>query len=259
MTSSLTQRRSKEIARLKQKKYRTRYGQALVEGVRVVEAAVDAGAPVVELVVTPEARTQPRVQALLQRTDAPCHERSASDFARLADAQNAQGLLAVVETRWATPQDFFDASRVLALDGIQDPGNVGTILRTAAWFGIDAVLLGPGTADVFSPKVIRSAMGGLWDVRCAAVTAWPEVLPALRARGFRGYGADLGGTDARHWQPAAPSLLAFGSEAHGLSSAMRDFLDETITIPGSPRRQGTESLNVAVAAGVLLYAWSQAK
>ena len=251
----LTERRRKEIASLGRRKHRVRLGQALVEGVRAVEAAVAAGAPLVEVLVTEAAGQDPRVAALLARAGAPVHRLPERDLGRISDVQTSQGLVAVVETATCPGDRLMACRSILALDGLQDPGNVGTILRTAAWFGVAAVLAGPGTADFFNPKVVRAAMGGLWDLCLARTDDLPAALARFRAVGFACYGAALDGVDARTWAPRSPSVLVLGSEAHGLSTAVAAGLDACVTIAGAPDRRGAESLNVGVAAGILSFRW----
>lgn len=251
----LTRNRRQEIASLTRKKYRERLGELLVEGVRSVEAAVEGGAALVEVVVSEDVRHEPRIRALLDRLDVPVHAVTPREMATLSDVQASQGVLAVARIRRTSEAELAACTTVLALDGVQDPGNVGAVVRTAAWFGAGAVLAGPGTADFSSPKVVRAAMGGLWDVRLAQTSDLAEALRHLGQAGFRLYGADLGGTSALAWQPQTPSVLVLGSEAHGLSADVRALLDERVAISGAEDRRGAESLNVAVAAGILMYRW----
>lgn len=252
----LTRRRLKALATLHRKKHRDRLGACLVEGVRSVEAAVTAGAPLVELLVTPEARADMRVAALLDRVSVPVHTVAASELDRIADTATSQGVAAVVRTE-VVAVDALEGT-VVALDGVQDPGNVGAILRSAAWFGVAGVLVGPGSADPFGPKAVRAAMGGLWDVRIAVSADLAADLQHLKSRGLRLFGADLGGEPAREWAPAREAVLVLGSEAHGLSPDVLALLDGRVRI-GAPQAaasgRGVESLNVAVAAGVLLHRW----
>jgi TrmH family RNA methyltransferase len=255
--SPLSVRRRKEIASLSRRKDRDRLGQLLIEGVRSVEAAVAAQAPLVEVLVTPTAQALPRVATLLQQVAVPIHCLAEADLARVSDVEASAGVLAVARIQ-RFPTDLLPTLHtLLALDGVQDPGNVGALLRVAAWFGLDAVLAGPGTADFFNPKVVRAAMGGLWDVHLATTDDLPGTLAHLRQHGWTVYGADLHGTAVQDWHPARPAVLVLGSEAHGLHPDVQACLDERVSIPGDPRRQGAESLNVAVAAGVLAQAWQQ--
>jgi TrmH family RNA methyltransferase len=260
MDARLSNRRRKEINSLTRRKYRKERGQTLIEGVRAVEAALDAEAPLTELIVADGARFGPAVQSLCDRAEVPVHVLPEDEVNRLSDVQTSQGVLAVVETRYVEEDALLDAltpaTTMLALDGVQDPGNVGTILRTAAWFGAEAVVAGPGTAGLYGPKVMRAAMGGHWDLRLTRTGALGELLQQLRRQGAHLYGADLQGVRAGAWQPATPSVLVLGSEAHGLSAAVHGTIDERVAIPGAPRRPGAESLNVAVAAGILIYEWT---
>lgn len=251
----LSRRRKHAISQLTRKRTRDAAGETLVEGVRGLESAVAAGAPLVELVVTPEAAAQPRVAAVLEAAHVPIHTIAVEEMRTLSATETTQGVLAVVETHRTPPEALTDARSVLLLDGVQDPGNVGTMIRTAAWFGVDAVASAPGTAGLFGPKVVRAAAGSLWDVRLSHTPDAAGLLGQLRRHDFRCCGADLYGTPAAQWAPTGPAVLVMGSEAHGLSPAVRAALDEPVAIPGSATREGAESLNVAVAAGILLHAW----
>ena len=255
MSAHLTARRRKEITSLHRKKHRDRLGQVLVEGVRAVEAAVAAQASLVDLVVAETAAQEARVQALVAQVGVPVYVVPAPVLARLSEVQTSQGVLAVARRGLVPETHLLACSTILALDGVQDPGNVGAVIRTAAWFGVEAVLAGPGTADVFQPKVIRAAMGGLWDVDLVQTADLPATLARLQAHGLTCYGADLHGTPVQAWTPHRPSVLVLGSEAHGLSPGVRACLAERVAIAGTASRAGAESLNVAVAAGILVYAW----
>ncbi len=251
----LSRRRIKDLASLGRKKHRDRLGEFLVEGVRSVESAVEAGAPLVELLVAEEARADARVRAVLDGVEVPVHTLAARELDRLADTTTTQGIVAVARAVSVAPASLTGA--VVALDGVQDPGNVGAILRTAAWFGAEGFLAGPGTADPFGPKAVRAAMGGLWDVPIAATDDLAAELSRLKASGLALFGADLDGDPARSWAPPRASVLVLGSEAHGLSDGVRALLDARVRIaaPSTATERGVESLNVAVAAGVLLHRW----
>lgn len=248
-----SRRHLRDLARLAHRRHRDAAGRFLVEGVRSVESAVAAGAPLAEVLVTDEALRDPRVAALLGRLrDVPVHVVPASDLARVADTRTAQGVLAVSLLRRADPTAL--PAPLVALDGVQDPGNVGAVVRTAAWFGAAAVLTGPGTADPFGPKAVRAAMGGLWDVALAETDDLAGALAHLARRGLPAYGADLEGEPVGAWRPPRAAVLVLGSEAHGLSPAVRAHLAGRVRIGGGGRA-GVESLNVAVAAGILLHRW----
>ncbi|MEM1055116.1 MAG: RNA methyltransferase [Bacteroidota bacterium] len=253
----VTRQRVNDLAQLSRRRARRDQGVFLVEGIRSVESALAAGAPLTEVLVGHEGGDRAEAIAEAARLAGVTVTRaSAKDLGRIADARTSQGVMAVSRRIVAETGDgLAGAARVLALDGVQDPGNVGALVRTAAWFGLDAVLADEATADFESPKAVRAAMGGLWDLRLARV---PDLRTALETLGAEAWGADMTGTPLAEWQPSAPSVLVMGSEAHGLSEPLRRYLSGTVSIPGG-ERPGAESLNVAVAAGVLMHAWSTAR
>ena len=254
---NLSNRRRKGIARLTRRRYRERQGEYLIEGARAVASALEAAAPLVDMVVTEGALEDPRIRQLAEGREVPVYLASADEFSQLTDVETPQGILAAAKTQWTSEEKFLQLPRVLALDGLQDPGNVGTILRTAAWFGVEGIVSGPGTVDLYHPKVVRAAMGGIWDVALAQSGDLPGLMRAAKAEQFTCCGADLEGTPVSEWQPVRPSMLIFGNEAHGLSGEVQELLDERLVIAGAADSPGAESLNVSVAAGIMLYAWDR--
>jgi RNA methyltransferase, TrmH family len=144
-----------------------------------------------------------------------------------------------------------DRGLTLALDGVQDPGNVGTILRVADWFGVDRVVLSPGCADLHSQKVIQASMGSFARVR-AVVAPLEAALAGVRAPVV---GCALEGRDVHSLGPIADAVVVIGSEGRGISEGVRGLLAYTVTIPRNtvtiPRRGRAESLNAAVAVAVV--------
>lgn len=259
MPSPLPNRRRKTIASLTRRRHRRRHNQTLIEGPRALDAALAAQAPLVECVVTYDAQEDPNIVQLLGRMDIPTYVTDVETMDHLTDVASPQGIVAVVERLLFDSETLLDRlapdATVLVLDGVQDPGNVGTLLRTGAWFGVDAVVAAPNTAGLYGPKVMRAAAGGHWAVQLSRTNAPGDLLDRLRRTGWSLYGADLEGLPARAWSPSRPSALAMGSEAHGLSPAVLDRLDTPVALPGAAHRPSAESLNVAVAGGILVYEW----
>jgi len=251
--TELTRSRQKEIAGLARKRNRDAAGEYLAEGVRAVESAVRAGAPIREILVTAEVALSDRVAAILRGADVPIHHIASEQMARITDTRNDQGLLAVLEIQTTTPVSLTGA--VIALDGVQDPGNVGAIIRSAAWFGVSGIVIGPETADPFGTKAVRASMGGLWDLEIALVDDLASYLDAVRQQGKTIAGADLDGVPLGTWGPPPEGILVLGSEAHGLRPEVRQRVDRLVQIAGAEQRTGVESLNVTVAAGILLHHW----
>jgi len=238
----------KQILALHKRREREKLGRFLVEGVRSVEAAVQAGARLHLLVVReqdPPALRCPLPRAIYTTDDL--------SLAQLSALETSPGVLAVVSRPETHPAK---SPLTLILDRISDPGNVGTLMRTAAWLGIRSLVYGPGTTDPYAPKAVRASMGGIWDVRLQYEPDLPLWLRAQREAGVKLYGADLGGVPLSAWSPQAPSVLILGSEAHGVDPELALLLDERVHIPGHPARRGVESLNVAVAGALLMNRWS---
>ena len=254
----MTRQQLKDLAQLARTKGRRRQGRFLVEGVRSVEAAVAAGAPLEAVLVAPEAAEDGRVAALLDRAGAEVHRVAARDLERVGDARTSQGVLAVARSVVGAGDGPL-AAPALLLDGVQDPGNVGALVRTAAWFGVRTVVADERSADFETPKAVRASMGGLWDVALVRVPSLNPVLDRLAAAGAELWGADLGGRAVGAWEPPHDAALVMGSEAHGLSPEVAERLRQSgggfVHIPGGADARGVESLNVVVAGGVLLARW----
>ena len=142
-----------------------------------------------------------------------------------------------------------DPLRLLALDGVQDPGNAGTILRTAAAFGAAAIFSLPGTVDLWNAKVVRSAMGAHFHHPCLACT-WDELDAFRRSRHADVWGAASEGEPLETVRPPERLLLVVGNEGSGLSPAARQRSDRLVALSLAA---GSESINVAVATGIFLY------
>jgi len=250
----LSKRQLKRLQSLHHRRGRAKHRLFLIEGPRLVHEALLAGWPLREAFF--ESRTNlesiQRLAGALEAGGVPTFPITAGELEVAADAVTPQGILATAELP-ESPADFApgedDGAPILVVDGVQEPGNVGALLRTADAYAISPVLLTRGCADPFGPKAVRGAMGAHFHLRVI-----PDVVPGtdlvrLRERGYR-----LVAAVARGGEDPAPCgsgrwALAVGGEGGGLSPAVLDVADQRVTI-GTPGR--AESLNVAVAAGILL-------
>lgn len=187
------------------------------------------------------------------KLNVPVYMARKKQFDGLCDTKTPQGILAVVnmEERGDTINEPF-----IALDGVSDPGNLGTIIRTADWFSIKHIILGENCADRFNPKVVRSTMGSMFRCRVSFKKDLASfVKEAATNGGFEIYGATLE-TDHQieDFKPAGKFGLVFGSEAHGISDPVKNELTKEFKIPG---RGKAESLNVAVSVGISLFHFSK--
>lgn len=245
------------IRDLGRKRGRERRGLALAEGVRLVEEALAAGVPIRGAVAGPALEATARgksLKAALSAAGIPLHEVSSDELSRLADTETPQGIIAVIAPRrWDVAHiGLAPRDTVLVLDAVQDPGNVGTMIRTAFSLGAGAVIALTGSADLANPKVIRGTMGAIFRLPCAAAGA-DEFLAWAREQQLEIW---VGDTDGEPVRAAGPSpragrvALVVGNEGAGVSDAIRAAASRRVAIPLA---EGAESLSVGAAAAILLY------
>ena len=245
---------AKLIQRLNTRKRREEQGAFLVEGARLVEELL-ASAVAVELVLTaPSLEASPRGRRLLEMIEAGAWihvMESDARFRSLAATESPQGVLAVARMAPASLSAFDPPKEaaVLVLDRVSDPGNMGTLLRTAHALGVVWVVALPGSADPWNPKTVRATAGSIFWLP-VSLEPWEEVVIWLRRYNFAIFGADPAGEVAARSRNV-PSRLALvvGSEASGLATEVAADCDSRVAIE---LRGGVESLNVAVAGALLL-------
>jgi TrmH family RNA methyltransferase len=239
---------------LQRRKARERQSLFVAEGVRAVEELLASPLEIVGALVTSDASVGDRlakVRVAIDDRRVVVAEVSERDFLSASDTDTPQGILAVAKMpeRSLTSIRLPEPGRLLVLDAIQDPGNVGTILRTAAAFDVAATVAMPGTVDLWNAKVVRSAMGALFRHH-ALPASWVQLDEFVAANDVVLWGADAAG--ARLGDRGAPPKLAIavGNEGGGLTGDARSRVAHMVSIPTAST---VESLNVAVAAGILLH------
>ena len=233
-----------------------REGEALLlEGARSLVDALDAGVvPTLLFAVPGLAPADDAAADRARRAGAEVVEVSPRVLARLSDLGSTRALAALAPLPEATLRGLDGAGLVVLLDGLQDPSNVGAILRAAEAFGAGGVVLTPGTASPWAPKAFRASAGSALRVPVARNVLSTDVVAWARERGATMAGADAhDGEDPDALRGLPRLVLAIGSEGHGLSAPVVSALERRVRIPVAPR---VESLNAAVAAGILLYALS---
>ena len=229
---------------LKDRKAREASGHFIVEGEKMILEALGCGLRLHRLMVE-ESLPQPEWAKGMPAFAAP-----RSILEAVCDTKTPQGMCA--EFDMPEYQPLVSApDRIVALDGVQDPGNVGTIWRTADAAGFQGMLLGAGSADPFSPKVQRASMGSGFRVQCMRTPDLAGTLCDLAARGWTVIASSLQGEDfyARP-DPGKKFVLVIGNEARGISQQVHDAANMLLKLP---MRGGAESLNAAVAAGIMMY------
>ena len=238
----LSKAQNKHIRSLTQQKFRNEYRQFVAEGHKIALEWLQSSWPLKTIVATEnwialhgaDIRMHPEAEVIIA---------SETEIASISSLQSPAHVLLVVTipepVQVSTNDDWY-----IALDGIQDPGNMGTIIRIADWFGIGNLICSPGCVDVYNAKVVQSAMGGHLRVNLHQGDLG-NLLPSL---GKPVYAAVLGGTDVYEAGRPATGILLIGNEARGVSPELLQIASHLITIP---RKGGAESLNAGVSAGIL--------
>jgi RNA methyltransferase, TrmH family len=254
---SVPKNRIREIRSLSLKNVRDELGLFVAEGLRLVRDAAGSSFEIPEAFFTPAFESTPAGKDLigdLRARGSVCACVSAREFDRMADTVNAQGVLALVRKRVESAEDLIRRTPLpavlVALDGIADPGNLGSIIRTCDWFAAGGVLLGRTSVDLYNPKVVRATMGGIFHVPVVTGLDLPEAAAIAKSHGYRVYAADpRAGTFVADVAFTDRTLIVFGNEARGVSEGLDQAADVRLAI----RRYGrAESLNVGVACGVIL-------
>ncbi|HSJ13576.1 MAG TPA: RNA methyltransferase [Longimicrobiales bacterium] len=253
MPEPLSRAERTAVRSLRQRKHRETERRFLAEGVRVVEDLLATGIVLELALVSPTLEDTPRGRDLALALGARTQLRSVTEaeLRDLADTETSQGVLVVArmpeERLPATPPGA--AALVLALDGVQDPGNFGTLVRSAEAFGAVAVIALPGTVDAWNPKAVRAAAGASFRVPIARHSA-AQLAEWARREEFAIWGAAADGESIAGLVAPRRTVLVIGNEGAGLSAAVAPHLRRRVAIPIRGR---AESLNAAMAGAVLLY------
>jgi TrmH family RNA methyltransferase len=245
----------KRAQSLRTRKGRASSGELLIEGVRLIEDALGADVDVRQLYHLP-AEAGSRLDALVTRAlsaNIPCAKVTADELLSLSDTETPQGIVAIVEqSKWTVDDVFANGTGdVLVLDAVRDPGNVGTLLRTAEAAGARGVLATRGTVEMSNPKVVRGSMGAYFRLPTCVVSETSEIVRLCESVGLPIVATSLQGEDAVGVLAGLDSVaLVLGGEAEGINSEWRGAgaIDVRIPMSGS-----VESLNVAAAGAIVLF------
>lgn len=250
---SLSKNKLQEIRGLQQKKIRDQSGLFLAEGLRLAEEALSDPDAMVSIVYSDQA-VRPRLRRFLeqaQKLGIPQSAVTQDTLDKLCTTETPQPVLAVVKKKQQTQPDWsqLQDALILALDHVQDPGNLGTLLRTADWFGVKTVFISRGSVELYNPKVVRATMGAIFHLHCYTEVDMAATLMQLRNNDYRIHAAVVENGSALKLANAK-SVLLIGNEAQGVSPELLTSTDVQFTIARLGRG---ESLNAAIAAGISLY------
>ena len=243
----------KYVRSLNLKKFRDEENAFLVEGIKFVEEAINENADIKLLLVSEEALNKSEVKKLIDSIDeSKAVVCTAQVFNSAADTVNAQGVLAVINKNTAFQNDIIDKFNfIIMCDRIQDPGNLGTIIRTADAFGPAALLINKGCVDIFNPKVVRASAGAIFRVPLIHSKDDLEVINIMKDKGFYIVSTVV---DSEYYidniEKRNKICIVIGNEGQGVSQDLIDYSDISVTIKMTGK---AESINASVAAGICIY------
>ena len=248
----------KNIKKLKEKKYRDQENKFIVEGIKMIKEAILENANIDKIVICEECISNGTIdkELLYEIAKEDCVYVTEKVFNTLTDVTNPQGILATINKQNSEENISYNEDVIVVLDGIQDPGNLGTILRTIDSVGLSQVILSEKTADPYNPKVVRSTMGAIYRVNIVRSNNIIETLKNMKKHKYEITATSLNTNKSIYDIDYSKKVIVIGNEANGVSNEVMNLADIKVKIPMLGK---TESLNAAVATGVILYEYLRRK
>lgn len=248
----------KHVKKLKDKKYREQSNEYVIEGIKLVEEAINENAKIKQIVICEECTKTQEISKKLMYEIASfdCIYVTENVFNNITEVKNPQGILAVIERKNSENEINYNEDIIVALDGIQDPGNLGTILRTVDSIGLKQILVSKETADVYNPKVVRSTMGAIFRVKVIECEDLEKTLKEIKKHKYEIVVTSLQTNESIYDIEYNKKVIVIGNEANGVSKEILDLADVKVKIPMLGK---TESLNASVATGIMLYEYVRQK
>jgi TrmH family RNA methyltransferase len=252
----LSKNKISEISSLHQKKFRQSSGYFIVEGEKSVDELLTSTWDIIELFATDELYHKYLAKAPQIQLAEP------HLFSKISSLKTPAGILAVVKQKNTALENVVIKNRfTLCLDGVRDPGNLGTIIRIADWFGIENIICSEDTVDLYNPKTIQSTMGSFLRVNVIFTSLIP-FLKHAKAQHIPSFGAVLNGQNVYHKKQVTQGIIVMGNESHGITNDVLTLIDEPITIPSKLLSNEKDintidSLNVAIATSVICAVFAQ--
>lgn len=248
----------KHVRKLKDKKYRDMANQYMIEGIKIVGEAIQEKAPIQQIILCDDCEKNETIPKDLMYEIAKyeCIYVTEKIFKYLSEVQTPQGILAIIEKNNQDTEIDYTQDIIVALDDVQDPGNLGTILRTVDSVGLTQILVSKGTADSYNPKVVRSTMGAIFRVNIIECEDLKQTLKEAKKHKFKIVVSSLQTENTIYDIDYNRKVIIIGNEANGVEKEIQDMSDEQIRIPMIGK---TESLNASVATGIILYEYVRQK
>ena len=248
----------KHIKKLKEKKYRDLNKEYVVEGVKLIKEAIEEKAEIKQIVICDNCQKSDIIPKAIMYEIAKfeCIYVTENIFKLISDVNTPQGILAVIGRNSTEAEIDYNQDLIVALDDIQDPGNLGTILRTVDSIGLTQILVSKGTADSYNPKVVRSTMGAIFRVKVIECEDLAKTLEEVRRHKFELVITSLQTENSVYDVNYNKKVIVIGNEANGVEKEIQEKADIKIKIPMLGK---TESLNASVATGIVLYEYVRQK
>lgn len=248
----------KNIRKLKEKKYRDLNNEYIVEGLKLIEEAIEENVKIKKIVICEECLKDDCIdqKILYKISKYECIYVSEKIFGLLTDVVNPQGMIAIIEKESTEDKINYTEDIIVVLDGIQDPGNLGTILRTVDSVGLSQIVLSKTSVDAYNPKVVRSTMGAIFRVKIIEAEDLSQTLKNMKKHKFKVVATSLAGAESIYDMDYNKKVIVIGNEAKGVSKEILEISDSRAKIPMLGK---TESLNASIATGVMLYEYVRRK
>lgn len=248
----------KHIKKLKDKKYRDMSNEYVIEGIKLVAEAIQEKVAIKQIILCDDCEKNAAIPKDLMYEIAKyeCIYVTEKIFNYLSEVQTPQGILAVIEKTGQATEIDYTQDIIVALDDVQDPGNLGTILRTVDSVGLTQILVSKDTADSYNPKVVRSTMGAIFRVKIIECEDLKQTLKEIKRHKFKIVVSSLQTENTIYGIAYQKKVILIGNEANGVKKEIQELADEKIKIPMLGK---TESLNASVATGIILYEYVRQK
>ena len=248
----------KHIKKLKDKKYRDINNEYIIEGIKLIKEAIQEKAQIKQIVICDDCEKIEAIPKDLMYEIAKyqCIYVTKKIFETITNVIEPQGIIAILEKTNQNREIKYDEDIIVALDDIQDPGNLGTILRTVDSIGLTQIIISRGTADAYNPKVVRSSMGAIFRVKIIECEDLKQTLQEIKKHKYELIVTSLQTQKSIYDIKFKKKIIVIGNEANGVSKEIQELADNKVKIPMIGR---TESLNASVATGIILYEYVRQK
>ena len=248
----------KHIKKLKDKKERDISNEYLIEGIKLIQEAIQENVNIKQIIICDDCdKTESMPKDLMYEiAKYDCIYVTKKIFKYISEVQEPQGILAVIEKNNSNVEIDCTQDIIVALDDVQDPGNLGTILRTVDSIGLTQILVSKGTADSYNPKVVRSTMGAIFRIKIIECEDLEKTLKEIKKHKFKVVVTSLQTENSIYEINYNKKVIVIGNEAKGVEKNIQELADEKIKIPMLGK---TESLNASVATGIVLYEYVRQK